>query len=209
MKNIFKLMGIAVLACGMMVACNKPEEEDNNNNNNNNNNQQEQTNKLTISFNGTTWDAKASIFVNENQNGPFEGYLYFYAFKDASDATAITSGSNPSNAYVDGFLETTVGQFDYQSSQGDYVEYVDPTDIYYYSGDDQNAAGNYLRWNCVKDSFVENITAVDLNALTMSCTFSCDHFDLEQYEAAGGQSYGTLTTMNGEMKSFHWDEWYK
>lgn len=206
MKNIFKFFGIAVLACGMMVACGEDPVEPNDTTPTDNPQPHPQTPKFTVSFNGSTWDAAASLFSHTNQgaNTLDENWLILYGFKNADDATALLGGSNPTQPYVSGTMMTIVGSYTNQTSGGDAVTYTDPTDIYAYGGDDQNPAGNYLRWNAIKSTFVENITAIDLTARTMSATFSCDHFDLEQYEANGGTSYGTTVTLNGTLENYGW-----
>lgn len=55
MKNIFKLMGVALLASSMLfVSCNKDEEENNDNN-------QQTSAKVTVVFGGTTWTSNDAL----------------------------------------------------------------------------------------------------------------------------------------------------
>lgn len=201
MKNIFKLMGVALMACTLIVACSKDKEEGG----------ETPQASLNVTFGSANWNAASNVFLHTNSQGGNtldENYLVLYAFKGAGDATNLINGQSPAEAYIDGSLMTVPGSYTNSTSGGDYISYNDPNDIYYYSGDSQNPAGDYLRWNPIKSSFQENITAVDLTARTMSCTFSCDHFDLEQAEATGMTEYGETRTMNGTMNNYGWT-WYE
>jgi len=156
MKNIFKLMGIAVLACGMMVACgNKDNEEENNNNNNNNGNNQEQQDPdgVSVEFNGTTWTA------NQYQNGYYANYgvIDFYAAKTSSDEFPQFDNAIYSDE-VGTYHDETDYNFGDENTHA-YVEYYEETrlsDGTYYYGD---------WWAC--DATTE-IKAIDLNALTVT-----------------------------------------
>ncbi|MBP5545913.1 MAG: hypothetical protein J6X59_01335 [Bacteroidales bacterium] len=203
MKNIFKVMGVALLACSMiMVSCKKDD--------NGEGSGDSQTASLNVTFGSANWNAASNIFLHTSQgsNTLDENYLILYAFKNAEDANNMLGGQSAANPYIDGTLMTVPGSYTNQSSGGDVVSYNDPTDTYYYSGDNNNDPGTYLRWNPISSSFQENITAVDLTARTMSSTFSCEHFDLEQVEANGWTSYGETRVMNGTMNNYGWT-WYE
>ena len=192
MKNIFKLMGIALIASSMFVACGGEEKP-----------QEDNTPKCTITWNGESWDATASIFLRQNQMGPFQDYFAFFVFKTASDANAIKSGQAATNDYVSGTMPNTVSAL----TAEDQINYVDVDDIYSYGGDQYNPAGNYLRWNII--STTGNVTAYDATAMTVSANFSSEFFDLEVYEQNGGQIPTTGNrTMTGKMVNYHWDGWY-
>ena len=133
---------------------------------------------VVVSFNGSSWVAADMLLVEDHSS---EGYIYVVIEK--------TQGCsyNNSDIYLKGFLESSVGSWTYSSSAGDYFSYFDPIDIYTdvngVLGNGQNA--NYFRWKEVRNSFIENITAVDLNNLTISGTLSEELFDIEDYIAEG------------------------
>ena len=226
MKNIFKLLGIAFVACSMMVACggDDPVEPSDTTNNGNNNNPPAVTRSYKITFNGNTWEpGVVRVYDHTTQ-----GYITVTAIYDAEDAATIDAfveqyaayiqagilheGQGAEKPYVSGFLESTVGQSDYQASQGDCMTFYDATQIYtvtdtVFGTDDTLTPGSYYRWNAMKSTFTENITAVDLNALTMSCTWSENCFNLENYANNNLASTGDLVPLTGEMKNYQWT-WY-
>ena len=84
------------------------------------------------------------------------------------------------------------------------MSYYDPS--YIWTDEDGvlgTAGGQYWGWNAYKNSFVETITAVDLNALTMSATFTEDVFDIVDYINAGGLPEN-LYQLKGNMKNANW-----
>lgn len=157
--------------------------------------------RYTITFNGDAWEPAACYVMDYTA----EGYMVIMAAKNATSQLP----------YVQGLLETAVGSWTYETSQGDYmiyrgdeepytcpIDYFDPE-----TGDTLIAAGTYYRWNADRTTFTENITAVDLNALTMSCTWSEQCFDIEQLVNSMFNDYGTTVTLSGEMVNYHWT-WY-
>ena len=206
MKNIFKLMGIALMSCSLMVACG--DKDNDNTPDNPTPNPGDNTPSFTLNFDGATWSPASTIFTHTSQQGStIEGaqpYMILYGFKSANDAQALIGGSNPSDAYVSGTLMCVVGSFTNQSSGGDYISYSDPNATVYWEGDENNEAGNYYQWQAQRSSFTENITAVDLTARTISAVFTCDHFKMENYIANNGTSYGELYTLTGTMSNYSW-----
>lgn len=150
--------------------------------------------KTTISFRGNSWDAANLLGVDYSD----DNYLAYYIFKTANDQEDV---------YLLGWLQSNTGSYDYNSSEGDYFKYYDPTDLW---TDEDNVlgqgVGDYYRWTPISETFVENITAIDLNELTISATWSEDCFDVEQYVAANLEDYGTTYTLNGNMNRTSW-EW--
>lgn len=151
----------------------------------------------TISFQGNTWTAASTLAFDHSD----EDYITFYFFKTANDENDIS---------VRGFLQTNVGQYDYQSSNGDYFKYVDPNSTW---TDEQGLVGDagntYYRWQSYEEvlhtsTFVENVTAVDLNNKTFSATWSEDIFDVEDYALTNGQP--TPYPLSGVLQNATW-EW--
>lgn len=200
MKNIFKIMGIAVLACGMMVACNKPEEDNNNNNNDNgggNNNQQEQQDGFFVTMKGATWQAVDFLARYTEETEQYDAYLTLEAYKTADD----------DSPYVKGFLQASVvSGATYNSTGGDYITYTDPNDIYVdsegiLSRDGQ--PGQYYNFAPDVSSFVENITAIDVNATKISGDWKINYVDIPTYIANQG-SYAGAQEMKGVMRNAVW-----
>jgi len=224
MKNIFKLMGVALIAGSMLfVACGKDDNNDDNNNNNNNNNNQP-TSSYKISLAGNTWEpGVVRVYDNTADN-----YITIKAMYDEADAAKVDAfateyatyiqygyadeGMGAEKPYVRGFLESVVGEYDYASTQ-DRMIFYDPTHTYTLAdtiilGTDTIEPGDYYRYNAISSSFTEKITAVDLNALTMSATWSENVFDFEQaYVVNQGQSYGDLFPLEGVLNNYKWT-WY-
>lgn len=190
MKKFFKLFAVALVAGCMFTACG-----DKNNGENPGENPGDNptgANTYTIQFEGNAaWNAASTMFIDYTA----EGYLTVVAFKVADDQN---------NEYVQGFLETATGNHTYESTGGDCMTYRNPNDLY----TDVNGVlgGNpgdqYYRWNMIKEQFTESITACDLNALTMSCTWNQPCFDVEQYVAAQGQDYGVTKNLTGKMDAY-------
>lgn len=222
MKNIFKLMGMALIAGSLMfVACNKDEEEENNNNNNGGNNGGTTTTaSYKITFGDKTWEPGKVIFIDNTS----DDYMGIYAFYNEEEYESFMSAAQQygaqyaplflEKAYVAGTMMSTTGEFDYQSSEGDKMTYRDPSYIYTLTEDlvlngDTIEAGDYIRYNAISSSFVENITAIDLNSRTMTATWSENCFDFEEaYVTNQGQSYGTLYPINGAFTNYKW-VWYE
>ena len=145
---------------------------------------------VTISFNGSTWTAAQ---VNAYDYSA-DGYLTFSLFKTANSRDDI---------YMVGFLETVVGSYNYESSQGDYFKYYDPNNTYYDEAGELSEDGQsylYYNWTPESTTFVENITAIDLNNRTISATFSEDLYQLSDYVQGIDQYY----TLNGTMNNATW-----
>lgn len=185
MKNIFKVMGVALLACSMiMVSCKKDDENST-------------ESKMSVKHGTTAFDAASVMAVDYTA----EGYITLYGFKNAS------AGDN--DIFVQGYLESTViANATYESTGGDIMNYRDPnitfTDTENLLG--QGAGGTYWGILTVPSTFIENITAVDLNALTMSGNWSAKTVLTEDY-AENGASFNGLTQMTdftGDMVNMTW-----
>ena len=202
-----RFLGIALLACTMMcVSCkkDKPTPSDNTTENPSGGGDtpgggggggQTTEGTTTIAFNGSTWVAADLLAVDHTD----ENYVTFIIEKTES------CSSQQSDTYLQGFMESYVcANETYQSTSGDCMSYYDPS--YIYTDEDGilgDAGGQYWGWNAYKQSFVETITAVDLNALTMSATFTEDVFDIVDYIAAGGVPEN-MYQLTGTLSNAHW-----
>ena len=149
-----------------------------------------------VTFNGNSWDAANMSAVDKSN----EGYLYVEFFKVADSEDDI---------YCDGYLETTPGQYDYQGTGGDIINYRDPNYTYYDAqgilDNETHQPAQYWGWNTNSSSFAETITAVDLNALTMSGAWSADVFSTEDYVAyLQSGAMPTMYSFSGAIDNMPW-----
>lgn len=163
MKNIFKLMGLALIAGSMMfVACNKDENE--NNGNGNNNQEPVVTDGIKVTF-GTdvTWNATTIL----GQEFASYGLLQIGAYKN------YESSVEPS---VMGYLPNSVRTTTHVGQQDNYY-------MFYYENDDDvtvQGENEYPNWQ-PSEGFEENVTALDMNAMTISATAQGTMFYLPDY----------------------------
>ncbi len=204
-----RFLGIALLACSMMfVSCKKDDTNQNNSNNQSENpggnggnggngggGGQTTPDGTTITFNGATWVAANLLAADHTE----DNYVTFLIEKTEN------CSSQQSDTWLQGFMESVVCEnATYESTTGDCMSYYDPS--YIYTDNDGvigDAGGQYWGWNAYKQSFVETITAVDLNALTMSATFTEDVFDIVDYINAGGLP-DNLYQLKGTLNNAHW-----
>lgn len=127
----------------------------------------------TVSFQGNTWIA-ASIGAFDFSS---DGYLTFYIFKTANDQNDV---------YLRGWLENTPGNYNFDST-GDYFLMCDNNNLWIdEDGIIGDSGSSYYHWQVDKSTFVEHITAVDLNNKTINATWSEDMFSIEDYVENGG-----------------------
>lgn len=180
MKNIFKVMGVALLACSMvMVSCKKDDENDNN-----------VTEGIVINMDGENW-TPVDFYGQDYPAGTTQSGTPYDAFI-AVEMYKTTAADSP---YLEGTLQAAVcSGATYQSTAGDIIEYRDENDIFQYQGQ------NY--WNFIADqnSFVENVTAVDLNACKMSANWTENYNSAEGYVAT--QTFPKV--MNGTITNATW-----
>ena len=147
-------------------------------------------NETKVSFNDTTWTAANAIGVDYTAYN----YITFYFFKVAN------SDQDP---YAMGFLETIPGTYDYESTEGDIMHYRDMSHIFTdVDGLLGEAGAQYWGWKSQSETFQEHITAVDLNALSISGDWSVQVGDVETYATTG--SWGTLVPFTGVMSNANW-----
>ena len=199
MKKIFKLMAVAMIAVSLptFVACSSDDEEDDTPDN-----PQPQAGAYTINFNGNSWNAAGDVAAVDHTD---EAYLTLYAYQDATEAANQTNPQQCMNPVVFGFLESTVcSNATYESTAGDCMTYYDANYIYTSDGTDGLEAGSYYKYNVIKSSFTENVTAIDLTALYISANWNEQVFDIVQYLANQGESYGTTMPLTGNLDNVHW-----
>ncbi len=154
--------------------------------------------EVVVSFNGSTWVAADILLVEDHST---DGYITI-----AIEKTQRCSRNN-TDVYLLGFLKNTTGSWTYSSSGGHYCLYRDPSYIYRdANGVLGNAGGAYWGWNEVKNSFVENITEIDLNNMTISGTFSQDFFDIADYIAAGNTIPTNRKTLTVTLNNAHFND---
>lgn len=151
---------------------------------------------ISITFNGITWNAADMKAVDYSD----VGYLFVLVEKTTG------CSSDNSDVYLYGSLASFVCQnATYQSTGGDVIHYRDPNYIYTdVNGSIGDAGSQYWGWNEVQNSFVETVTAIDLNALTISATFTEEIFNIVDYINAGNQIPSNTYTLTGVLNNAHW-----
>ena len=203
-----KFLGIALLACGLMfTSCKKdnPKPSDNNSSSNSETpgGGETPTNGAKINFTGdnTTWNANNIVAADHTS----QNYLYMAFYKTADGENGVS---------VSGYLESVVGSYTYATTY-DLMYYSDPNFTYTDEtgelgvalGEDDPQPGDvYSGWLTISggDNFVENITAIDLNALTMSATFTQKIVKTADVVAAGYQVPSTKYDLNGTLTNASW-----
>lgn len=197
MKNIFKLMGLALIAGSMMfVACNKDDEG----NGGNGNNPTPEPDGYYITMDGDSWQP-VEILGRYNEAGvDDDGNAY-----DAYMTMQVNKTEAEDSPYILGYLQaTTISNGTYESTGGDIMNYRDVNDIYTDNdGVLGTAGGQYYNFVADRTSFVENITAIDLNATTMSGDWTENYLDLPTYIANNGAFTGAKT-LSGVMRNITW-----
>lgn len=210
MKNIFKIFGIAVLACGMMVACNKPENETPDNPGGGGNQQQEETPVFTIKWDNADqtigfkniaynngYLQGASVYMVEAAQGlsgeeyEFPAFITYYIYSDSENYGLSAQ-----------YKLTVNGE---QVSANDYF----PNEVYEAGGITYNddVYGDYQIYGLN----AEPTMTVDATALKLSVAVDLKFYSLEDY--LGGIPQDQLTTkdmvMNVENYTFAEGEFLK
>lgn len=173
MKNTFKLMGIALLAGAMLFAgCKKDEEKNDNGGNNDNPPVDNPYVKVTFGANTSAVSWEATSVMGDNYASA--GLLEFGAFKNYESESA---------PYVQGYFRNSVGAathsqqdyyyFFYYENENDYT--IDETGEL--SGDPGAVLPNWQP----KTGMQQEVTAIDLNAQTISATVTGQLFHLPEY----------------------------
>ena len=149
-----------------------------------------------VTFNGSSWNAANMGAVDKTA----QNYIYAMFYKVANSEEDI---------YCDGYLETVPGNdYNYQNTGGGIMNYRDPNFTYYDAEgilDENGDPYTYWGWNTNSSSFQEVITAVDLNALKMSGSWTADVFSIEDYVTY--LQDGTMPSMkafSGEISNMPW-----
>jgi len=153
----------------------------------------------TISFNGMSWTAQS--FICDNITG---NYLPISLYKTAGDQNDV---------YLRGSMMKTPGSYTYETSDGDFFSYLDPTQTWTdvdgvipdQNGNPGTPGTTYYLWQVDKNSFTETVEEVDLNTKTISATWSENAFNLEDFVAHNGQPT-TFYPITCEMVQAQW-EW--
>ena len=173
MKNIFKFMGIALMASALMVSCSKDKEEGGNNGGGN-----VAANTAQVTFAGTTWTAGAAQASDANYSG--YGIMQYILFKTDGSYPAVnlmisgTPGTYTGNSEVGQAdpSEDFPNGYNYYSWGGGYELYrVD----YMQNGAVQTNNGERGDW--VAKTAELTVTAFDLNTLTATFNVNAVMYD--------------------------------
>lgn len=172
MKNIFKFMGIALVACSLMVACGKDDPEENNDTT-----PDTPTSVAKVNFNGTEWNA-TDILVD-----------FSYADQYGIYSWQILNGNTADDPFTFGYTGTQAGrtyELDGQSQGVEslyYFMYVENDDDYFEATNSQGQVQDYPR----KQPYttVSNLIAFDVTAKTTSLTVNAQLYDYPTYDQTG------------------------
>lgn len=161
MKNIFKVMGVALLACSMvMVSCKKDDDKESSN----------IPDGIKVTFDGTTWNGNingCASYGTALQFSAAETEGEFPMYDEAIQTTEV--GSNHATA------NTTNGGLDNQTYA--WVEYYQST---YLVDGSNNYYGDW--WGAEVNT---EITAIDLTALTVSAKMNGTMFSAAEAFVSG------------------------
>lgn len=181
MKKFFRFFAMAAIAGSLMVACSDDDDDD----------ADIANGAYEITMNGSNWTV-AEFYAQWNEGGVIEESGEEY---DPYIAVEMCKTSAEDSPYISGSLAAAViSNGTYQSTHGDYMQYRDDNDLYEYQGQ------SYYNFVPNKQSFVENITAIDLNACKLSGNWTENYNDCEGYIANGSFPY----TMTGKMNNSQW-----
>ena len=204
MKNIFKLMGVALIAGSMLfVACKKDENNDDQNNNNNNN--QPVNNDPTVSV---KWnDAEQTIGYQSASS--IQGIVYIMDLaKGLTNEDGVDYIDMP-EFYIS--LMTANSQWGLSAQFGQQYAQQFPTEVYYetYFQDQQgNEFGDYELYDLGADPSVTNFDAtankadIDLNLIFASYADVMDAY--HTYVENGGD----LNSLSDEEYKTIINQWY-
>ncbi len=154
MKKVFKMMAIALTACGLFVACGDKNEEE-----------EQVKDGIAVAFGeDTSWDAQ-DILGDQSYVAQYN-VMQLGAFKDYDDAEA---------PYTQGYLAPAVGTYTHVAQQDYYYMFYfeNENDYTVYNGN------NYPKWQA--RTFNEDITAIDLTAMTISGNCNGTLYNLTDY----------------------------
>ena len=180
MKKFFRFFAMAAIAGSLMVACGDDDDDD----------ADIANGAYEITMNGSNWTV-AEFYAQWNEGGVLESGATYDPYL-AVEMCKTTAEDSP---YITGSLAAAViSNGTYQSTSGDYMQYCDDNDLYQYQGQ------SYYNFVPNKNSFVENITAIDLNACKLSGNWTENYNDCEGYLTDGSFPY----TMTGKMNNSQW-----
>ena len=151
--------------------------------------------EIVVTFNGSTW-AAANMLAYDYTD---EGYLNVIIEKTPG------CSSTSSDIFLQGYIESSVGSWTYETSGGDYLAYRDNSNTYTdVNGELGDAGLVYWGWNVDVNSFYENVTAVNLNARRISGTFTENVFSIQDYISAGMTIPDSTLPLTVTMNNAHW-----
>lgn len=171
---------MAAIAGSLMVACGDDDDDD----------ADIANGAYEITMNGSNWTV-AEFYAQWNEGGQTQSGATYNPYL-AVEMCKTTAEDSP---YIQGSLAAAViSNGTYQSTSGDYMQYCDENDLFEYQGE------SYYNFVPDRNSFVENITAIDLNACKLSGNWTENYNDGEGYIATRSFPY----TMTGKMNNSQW-----
>lgn len=169
MKNIFKMMGLALIACSLMVACgpDKPEVDN--------------TPSLTVKFNNVEWTpAVSSMYTNNYANF---GIVEYALFKEANNYP-----------FVDMMVSAKVGDYSHEATLGQGEDENGAYDYYAWQPEDAQTVNDlyldiynvaYAEKTMFQDGSADwmvkkatlKVTEFDMNTMTASWNLNATMYD--------------------------------
>ena len=185
MKNIFKLMGVALIASTMLLAsCGKEGNDDNNDNGDNSgNNPTPAKSVATVTYGLDTWNV--TDFGAAAKNGVLTGHLY--------------KSDNDNDPMVEMNFGTSIGTYTYNNN-GYYLLYIADTNDYIL---DPATYKYYPRHQPY--STKHTISAIDLSNSTISATVEAQVYDRQAYlDNDSNINESMITDVNINLENAKW-----
>lgn len=184
MKNIFKFLGIAVLACGMMVACTKDDPETNptndNGGNGGNDNPPATTSSAKVTLGSISWDvALATAYTNNYESYGLVEYMLCKTTAQEYPFVDMMIAANPGTYSA----QAELGQADGYTYYG--WQSMDIYDINYFEAtifqQQTQSGGTIYRgdWRPVTASL--SVSAFDLNTLAATYELNATMYDFASW----------------------------
>jgi hypothetical protein len=178
MKKVFKMMVCALAACSLFVACGDEEETE--------------KDGIKVAFGEESWKAADILGVDYST---VAGVVQLGAFKDLESTTT---------PYVQGYVPHTPSTVTYNAANNYYY-------MFYYENDNDYTPGinrsgdtvNYPNWQPY--SFTEEITAIDLTALTISGNCSGTLYSYPEAVAANSVENATKKDLSVTINNATWE----
>ena len=177
MKKVFKMMVCALAACSLFVACGDEEETE--------------KDGIKVAFGEESWEAADVLGVDYSSQA---GVVKLGAYQDYESTTT---------PYVQGYVPNTPSTVAYNRENYYYMFYYENDDDYTPGVNRSGQTVNYPNWQPY--SFNEEITAIDLTALTISGNCTGTLYSYPEAVAAQSVENATKKDLNVTINNATWE----